>query len=295
VRAVESVGHALRRLRTPGSVQALLTEATCALCESIGFERAAFFRLRGSALIAESVYPPGLSDDERPLEHLYPEPLQLGPWLYEAEALRRGRAVLVVDAVGDPRTLVGLPGVLSYVTAPVTCEGQALGLLYADRGLSDTDVTELDRATLSAFVEGFGHALERGILAERLGTHSEQVLALVRSTEASLTELRRPGTELPPVSTRFARPSRRPVAHHELLEELTRREGEVLAMLAEGETNASIARRLVVSEDTVKTHVKHILRKLGVRNRSHAVSLYFRGARKMPLSGNENHPLARRG
>ena len=57
---------------------------------------------------------------------------------------------------------------------------------------------------------------------------------------------------------------------------LTRREHEVLAMLAEGETNARIAQRLVVSEDTVKTHVKHILRKLGVQNRSQAVSRYFR-------------------
>jgi DNA-binding NarL/FixJ family response regulator len=56
---------------------------------------------------------------------------------------------------------------------------------------------------------------------------------------------------------------------------LTRREREVLAMLAEGETNARVANRLVVSEDTVKTHVKHILRKLAVHNRSHAVSLYF--------------------
>jgi DNA-binding NarL/FixJ family response regulator len=48
-----------------------------------------------------------------------------------------------------------------------------------------------------------------------------------------------------------------------------------VAMLAEGETNARIAQRLVVSEDTVKSHVKHILRKLGVHNRSQAVSRYF--------------------
>jgi DNA-binding NarL/FixJ family response regulator len=50
----------------------------------------------------------------------------------------------------------------------------------------------------------------------------------------------------------------------------------VLAMLAEGETNVRIAQRLVVSEDTVKTHVKNILRKLGVHNRSQAVCRYFR-------------------
>jgi DNA-binding NarL/FixJ family response regulator len=57
---------------------------------------------------------------------------------------------------------------------------------------------------------------------------------------------------------------------------LTPREHEVLTMLADGETNARIAQRLVVTEDTVKSHVKHILRKLGAQNRSQAVSRYFR-------------------
>ena len=69
-------------------------------------------------------------------------------------------------------------------------------------------------------------------------------------------------------------------------------------MLAEGETNARIAQRLVVSEDTVKTHVKHILRKLGVHNRSQAVSRYFKaqGRRaKCPLQRKKDHQFARCG
>ena len=71
---------------------------------------------------------------------------------------------------------------------------------------------------------------------------------------------------------------------------LTRRELEVVAMLAEGETNARIAQRLVVSEDTVKTHVKHILRKLGVHNRSQAVSRYFR-AQAPRLAAGQDAPF----
>ena len=59
-------------------------------------------------------------------------------------------------------------------------------------------------------------------------------------------------------------------------EVLTPRELEVLAMMARGASNAEIADRLVLSPSTVKTHVKNILRKLGVGNRTHAASIYLR-------------------
>jgi DNA-binding NarL/FixJ family response regulator len=64
----------------------------------------------------------------------------------------------------------------------------------------------------------------------------------------------------------------------ELPDELTPREAEVLALIAEGLTNAEIAERLVVSGATVKTHVNHIFAKAGVRDRAQAVVYaYSRG------------------
>jgi DNA-binding CsgD family transcriptional regulator len=57
---------------------------------------------------------------------------------------------------------------------------------------------------------------------------------------------------------------------------LTKRELEVLGMIAAGLTNGQIADRLVLSESTIKSHVKNILRKLEVRNRTEAVSRYLR-------------------
>ena len=51
---------------------------------------------------------------------------------------------------------------------------------------------------------------------------------------------------------------------------LSPREREVSELIAQGRTNAEIARALYISEVTVKVHVRHILQKLGVRNRSEA-------------------------
>ena len=59
--------------------------------------------------------------------------------------------------------------------------------------------------------------------------------------------------------------------------ELSLREREVLELLGQGLRNREIAERLVVSEATVKTHVRHVLEKLRLRNRAEAAAFAARG------------------
>jgi DNA-binding NarL/FixJ family response regulator len=77
-----------------------------------------------------------------------------------------------------------------------------------------------------------------------------------------------PSAELPP---------------HPALRQLTARESEVLGELVKGLDNQTIAKLLFISQDTVKTHVKAILRKLGARDRAHAVAMVL--SRRFPANG----------
>jgi DNA-binding NarL/FixJ family response regulator len=70
--------------------------------------------------------------------------------------------------------------------------------------------------------------------------------------------------------TRIARP-----APPKELGELTEREREILRLIATGLSNAEIGHELYISETTVKTHVTHVLQKLGLRDRVQAVVLAY--------------------
>ena len=73
-----------------------------------------------------------------------------------------------------------------------------------------------------------------------------------------------------PRSSRSSNPLR------ELEQEPTARELEVLQLISDGLVNREIGVRLFLSEETVKSHVRHLLAKLQARSRAHAVAVGFR-------------------
>lgn len=67
-----------------------------------------------------------------------------------------------------------------------------------------------------------------------------------------------------------------PPALRQLEQEPTARELEVLQLVADGLVNREIGQHLFLSEETVKSHVRHLLAKLQARSRAHAVAVGFR-------------------
>jgi DNA-binding NarL/FixJ family response regulator len=130
---------------------------------------------------------------------------------------------------------------------------------------------DLDEYVYDALRAGASGFLLKDVTAERLF----DAVRVVAAGEALLapTVTRR-------LISEFARqqPQRKPPA----LATLTPRETEVLRLVAEGLSNPEIAARLVVTEETVKTHVSRMLGKLGLRDRTQAVVAAYESGLVVP-------------
>jgi len=135
---------------------------------------------------------------------------------------------------------------------------------------------DLDEYVFDALRAGASGFLLKDVTAERLF----DAVRVVAAGEALLA----------PAVTRkligeFTRLRSRAPVPGPVLASLTPRETEVLRLVAEGLSNTEIAGRLIVTEETVKTHVSHILSKLGLRDRTQAVVVAYESGLVVPGSG----------
>ncbi|CUU56518.1 GAF domain-containing protein [Parafrankia irregularis] len=239
--------------------------------------------------------------------------------LLEDEVVRSCSTILVRDVKGNPRVHTQLLAVThsrSYVAAPLVLRDQVVGLLHVDRNAETGAMDGFDRDLLALLSAGLGLALDRvrtlrdlETVRETVEGHAVMLHDLVGrlgngqnhptadadagSLPISLSDgptclSRDPGEQSVNVA-RAVRPAHRlselPDAD-DWKSGLTRREEQVLRLVAEGLTNAQIGERLFVTEATVKSHVKSLMRKLGAATRSEAGAAYHRGTdRALALAG----------
>jgi DNA-binding NarL/FixJ family response regulator len=145
---------------------------------------------------------------------------------------------------------------------------------------------DLDEYVYDALRAGASGFLLKDVTAERLF----DAVRVVAAGEALLapTVTRRlisEFTQLRPQADRAAS------AAATALAALTPRETQVLRLMAEGLSNPEIARRLVVTEETVKTHVSRVLAKLGLRDRTQAVVTAYESGLVVPGAGSRARKL----
>ena len=190
--------------------------------------------------------------------------------------LRANPDLSVVGVASDPDTLATL----------ITAESPDVVLM--ELGLQDEEPVSEKLVALSTLTEVaivlLGDTFQGDWITEalRLGVRAvlprrattEEILQAVLAAAAGLVVLHPDAIDLLlPVLSSVTQP----VDEASLVQALTRREIEVLSMLAEGLGNKAIARRLSISEHTVKFHVSSIFTKLNARSRTEAVTL---GARQ---------------
>jgi DNA-binding NarL/FixJ family response regulator len=180
--------------------------------------------------------------------------------------LLQGSGFAVVGQAGDASELLELvrehPPELVIVDIRMPPDHETEGL-DAARVIRE-EFPEVGILVLSAHVE-VEHAMELLEGGQRIGYLLKSRVTDVEDFVESVERIARGGSVVDPGLVRELVAARR---REDPLEELTAREREVLGLMAEGRSNAGIAKRLVVTEGTVEKHVHSILAKLRLQETS---------------------------
>lgn len=232
----------LRDIRTFDDLAESIPMETCQL----GYDRAMFSFVDREHWVPRATW--GLSDTQeaRQILDAGSPPYVHVRDLMEVDVVRSRTPILVTDCEVNPRMHPRIWPVSqskTYVAAPVVARKRVAAMVHLDRNVESGTNDDFDRDLLAVFCQGVGVVLDR-LLDARRGAMQD---------------------DADPVS--------------DWQEALTSREHEVLRLVAAGLTNAQISNRLFIGHETTKTHVKRLMRKLGVRTRTQASAIFHEAHR----------------
>jgi DNA-binding CsgD family transcriptional regulator len=243
VDVVRSLTDGIRRMKKAGSLQGLARQACTELCDALGFDYALLsLVLDDGFVVEESGHGVG------------------GPTMIA----RR-------DCVAE-RDCIRLRNTAHYLVAPVVAESQVVALLHASRGSEGVSVCDVD--VLDTFAAAYSLLHERMVNTERV---QHQRTSIARAAARLTDEADRIAAAAISLDVEYDNRVEPPTIAPDsaLAATLSERERQVFERLVLGAANAEIADELVITVETVKTHVKRILRKIGAINRSEAIALYM--------------------
>jgi len=257
-----SVIDSIRRLKAAPSIQALERQVCTELCHTIGFSSAVL------SSITLDKFIPVTSHGTRSTGNPVPRSASVA----EQDCVRFRRIVHAGDAeVPATEGFREILGAEDYLVAPIVVESKVVALVHVSRAwgaLADGDID-----TLGLLLSVYSFVYERLLNSGRV----EQLRVSIIGAAARLAEEadRIAGTAVSLDAGGDDDAFAADAAVDAFTAALSNRERDVFARMVRGESNAEIADELVVSVETVKTHVKRILRKIGAANRLEAITLYM--------------------
>ncbi|MDT5267530.1 MAG: hypothetical protein QOF88_6221 [Mycobacterium sp.] len=267
---VRSLTEGIRRMKKAGSLQGLGRQACSELCDALGFERAFLSFVEEDGFVVEES------------DHGLGGPTVIARRHCQAEQACIRLRDTVRTGKDDMPASPGYRELLvsaSYLVAPVIAESRVVALIHVSR--IDQCVTTGDVDVLDAFASAYSLLHERMLNTERV---HQQRTSIARAAARLTEEADRIAAAAISLDIEYDDALEPPAiaADSALAAALSERERQVFGMLVIGASNADIADELVITVETVKTHVKRILRKIGAINRSEAIALFIDEADKGP-------------
>jgi DNA-binding CsgD family transcriptional regulator len=268
VDVVRSLTAGIRRMKKAGSLQGLGRQACTELSDVLGFDSALLSFVEDDGFVVEES------------DHGLGGPTVIPRRECAAERacirLRDTTRTNEADMPASPgyRELLGSA---HYLVAPVIAKSRVIALLHVGRR-SEDGVSAGDIDVLDAFASAYTLLHEKMLNTERV---QQQRTSIARAAARLTEEADRIAAAAISFDveddTRVEPPTI--AADSALAATLSHRERQVFERLVLGASNAEIADELVITVETVKTHVKRILRKIGAINRSEAIALYLEDTR----------------